>query len=73
MTEAATHAQRIIDRCRAEQGLEGDDGTILFHVLVDLIELCDARSIDFDAKLQQARDFLIAESARDDAIESRGG
>lgn len=57
---AATRVHFIIDRHRLNTGLVGDDETIMFHVIADLLEFCDAKAIDFDLVTEQAREHLLA-------------
>lgn len=53
-------AKALLEFERQHGCLEGDDETIFWHVLANLIEWCDAQSprVDFDAVLSDVRDSL---------------
>lgn len=62
MDNATKRAQFLIDRHRTETGLEGDDETILTHILGDIIEWCDEKRVDFDLQADAAREMLLESS-----------
>jgi len=47
-------AQSVIDHHRMETCLEGDDKTVLRHLLADLIEWSGERKIDFVLQVEAA-------------------
>ncbi|UGY15221.1 hypothetical protein HAP48_0042970 [Bradyrhizobium septentrionale] len=53
-----SRAQRVLDRHRADTGLEGDQEIMLTHLLGDIIEWCDAHKVDFDLVVQSTREML---------------
>ncbi|WP_166306412.1 hypothetical protein [Bradyrhizobium sp. 2S1] len=48
----------MLDRHRADTGLEGDQEIMLTHLLGDIIEWCDAHKVDFDLVVQSTREML---------------
>lgn len=52
-------ARNIIAERQRRDGLEGNTATILFHVLVDVVEMCDADGIDLDATIAQVRQYFV--------------
>lgn len=57
-TYGPQRAARLLNRHRADTGLEGDPEIIATHLLGDLIEWCDANNIDFDLLVQNTREML---------------
>lgn len=57
-----TAAQAAIDAAMASARIDpdGSDSVALFHTLIALIEWSDARGVDFDAEVSNARDELSA-------------
>jgi len=53
-------AQKLIDDHRVAARLEGDDETILYHLIFDLLDWCDHKAIDFDATVSVVREDIRA-------------
>lgn len=60
---AAARVDHLLAAHRERAGLEGDDETILWHLLADIIEWCDEKHVDLDATLSGVREHFAEERA----------
>jgi len=61
----AERAARAISFHNDEAGIDNEDDYEigLFHLLCDVILLCDAKGIDFDAKVSEVREHFASNEA----------